>query len=162
MTDRGLVCSIFWHQMYRQTFGGPARFIIHDAFQLPQSTFAGRYARILMTFFISGVLHLSADITVGIALGESGAIRFFCTQALGIFLEDGVQALHRQLILKRTVKTSLRSRSVARMIGYVWLGTFLAWSTPVWAYPAMRRNRGVAEDRVLPFSIVRSLTGLAP
>lgn len=111
-----------------------------------------------MTFFISGVLHTSADLAVGMTLGESGSIRFFCTQAVGILLEDSVQALYHYFIsgVDRT-----KSNRVARLIGYVWLGMFLAWSTPVWAYPAMRRNQGKAEDIVLPFSILKTFARTA-
>ena len=147
--------------MYRQTFGGPARFLVHDVSHLPQSTLVARYANILAIFFISGALHLSADLAVGIPLRESGSIRFFCTQALGILLEDSVQALCHRFVLKTVESRSSRWGSVAKVTGYVWLGLFLAWSTPAWAYPAMRRNRGKAEDIILPFSIMKALAGIA-
>lgn len=123
-----------------------------------------RYARIFTTFFISGALHTSADLAVGMDLRESGSIRFFCTQALGILLEDSVQALyhhHRFVPGGGATKSSNRSGTVAKLIGYLWLGVFLVWSTPVWAYPAMRRNEGRTEDMVLPFSIVKMLAGIA-
>lgn len=139
--------------MYRQTFGEPARFLVHDVFQLPQGSLVTRYARILVTFFISGVLHLSADVAMGMALGESGSIRFFSTQALGIFLEDNVQALCRHWFPKKFISRSSRWGNVAKSIGYLWLGIFLAWSTPTWGYPAMRRDQGKAEDQILPFSV---------
>lgn len=105
------------------------------------------------------MLHTSADLAVGMEWSESGSLRFFCTQALGILLEDGVQALyhhhHRPVPGTRATKPDNRSGTAAKLIGYLWLGVFLAWSTPAWAYPAMRRNEGRAEDMVLPFSIAK-------
>ena len=99
-----------------------------------------------------------SDFAVGMTLVESGSIRFFCTQAVGILLEDSVQALYRHFV-PGVDKT--KSDRVARLIGYVWLGVFLTWSTPVWAYPAMRRNQGKAKDIVLPFSIIKPLVRIA-
>lgn len=116
-----------------------------------------RYTRILATFFISGVLHLSADIAIGIASGESGSIRFFCTQAVGILIEDSVQALYYQFVPYRVKTGSYQWARVEKVIGYVWLVVFLAWSTPAWAFPAMQRSQGKAEELILPFSIVKSL-----
>ncbi len=155
-----ILCSIFWHQMYRQTFGSPARFLVHDVLRIPQHTLVARYSRILSTFFISGLLHLSTDIAVGIKFGESGSIRFFCTQALGILLEDGVQALYHYSIPKE--QRSWKTANLAKIIGYVWLGGFLAWSTPTWAYPALRRITGEATDLVVPFSILKLLAWKVP
>lgn len=141
--------------MYRQTFGGPARYFTHDVLHLSQGKLVARYAQILVTFYISGLLHLSTDIVIGISWGESGAIRFFCTQAFGILIEDSVQALY-QRIDPETQRSPSRQKLV-KVIGYVWLVCFLAWSTPVWAYPAMSRNQGAAKDKVLPFSVIGML-----
>lgn len=48
---------------------------------------------------------------------------------------------------------------LGKLIGQVWLVFFLAWSTPVWAYPAMIRNQGTAKDRVLPYSVIKPIIG---
>lgn len=150
--------SIFWHQMYRQTFGGPARFLVHDVLQIPQNTLWARYAKIFATFFISGLLHLPADMVVGMTVAESGAMQFFCTQAFAIFFEDCVQELYHRI--KPREQRSSRERALARIIGYVWLCIFLSWSTPVWTYPAIRRNRGDTKDVILPYSIMKPLIEL--
>ena len=145
--------------MFRQTFGGPARFLVHDILHIPPNTLTARYAKILATFFVSGLLHLSTDLAGGIPLAESGAVRFFCTQALGICLEDSVQAVYRHFVPKKVLENS-RSASreyLVQIIGYIWLILFLSWSTPVWVFPAIRRNTGTAEDRILPFSILEKL-----
>lgn len=141
--------------MFRQTFGGPARFLIHDVLQIPQNTLWARYGKIFATFFISGLLHLLPDIVVGMTSGESGAIQFFCTQAFGILFEDCVQELYHRI--RPREHRSSQERSWAKIVGYAWLCVFLSWSTPVWTYPAMRRNGGDAKDAILPYSIMKSL-----
>ena len=141
--------------MYRQTFGGPARSLVQDVLHLPQDSLSARYSKILVTFYISGLLHLSTDVAIGIGWGESGAIRFFCMQAVGILIEDSVQALYRRI--DPETQRPLPRQMLVRMIGFVWLGCFLAWTTPVWAYPAMRRNQGEPKDMVLPFSVIGML-----
>ena len=141
--------------MYRQTFGGPAQYLVHHVSQMPQGSRSTRYAKIFATFFISGVLHWSADLAMGMALSESGSVRFFCIQALGIFLEDVFQAIYHHVFPTRTATVSSKPGKVAKVFGYLWVGIFLSWSTPIWAYPAMRRNLGQVEDQVLPFSIVK-------
>lgn len=149
---------IFWHQMFRQTFGGPARFLVHDVLQIPQNTLWARYAKIFATFFISGLLHLPADMVVGMAVAESGAVQFFCIQAFGMLFEDCVQELYHRI--RPREQRSSRERTLARIIGYAWLCIFLSWSTPVWTYPAIRRNRGDTKDVILPYSIMKPLIDL--
>ena len=141
--------------MFRQTFGGPARFLIHDVLHISQHTLVARYSKIFATFLISGLLHLSTDLVMGIAWDESGSIRFFYTQAFGILLEDGVQALYRRVGPED--QRSSQGRKLVTMICYIWLCCFLTWSTPAWAYPAMRRNQGAAKDAVLPVSVMKLL-----
>ena len=98
---------------------------------------------------------MSVDLASGMTRQESGSVQFFCTQALGIILEDSVQALYQRY------KTNLlpASEGWTKVIGYIWLGVFLVWSTPVWAYPAIRRDKGREEDIILPVSIAKLLMG---
>ena len=51
-------------------------------------------------------------------------------------IEDAVQEVYRLV----GTKNASRSRTPiwAKMIGYVWVVAFLAWSTPAWAYPIIR------------------------
>ena len=146
--------SVFWHQMYRQTFSGAAEFCTDHILCIPPKTLMARYGRILAVFVISGLLHLGADFTMGIKLRDSGSLHFFTTQALGIILEDAVQAVC-QYLQKTAGSSKVRlNRRITRIIGYIWLCLFLAWSTPAWSYPAIRNNRGAFEDELLPFSLM--------
>lgn len=54
------------------------------------STLQHKYLTFFFNFFISGLLHAITDIACGLSWPESGAIRFFSTQLLGIVLEEFV------------------------------------------------------------------------
>lgn len=144
--------------MFRQPFSSIGNFLVEDIFCLTNHRLILRYSKILATFFVSGLLHLVADLALGMSLSESGSVRFFCTQALGIAIEDSVQAIFRAVCGGKG-RMSTQRQAWARSIGYVWVGAFLAWSTPVWVYPAIRMNKGGADDRILPFSVLRLLLG---
>lgn len=150
---------IFWHQMFRQPFSGAAAFLVHDIFRSPKTGVVQRYSKIFAIFFISGLLHLLTDIGSGISFHESGSLRFFCTQVLGIIIEDAVQAL---FCSTRDGFNGSRRSSPARwtrVVGFLWLTCFMVWSTPVRAYPAMRRDKGEEKDNILPFSVMKSILG---
>lgn len=142
--------------MFRQTFSSPAKFLVDRVLHLTNHRLVARYAKIFATFFLSGLLHLVVDLALGMSLSESGAVRFFCMQAVEIMLEDGVQAMYRRM---RGTESALPPSGWARTLGYVWVVAFLSWSTPMYAYPAIRRNHGDAKDRILPFSVLRLMLG---
>lgn len=152
--------SVFWHQYQRQRLSGPANFMTNDLLGLQKGTLVARYTAIFLTFLLSGFMHLAADLASGIPWQQSGAIRFFCIQVIGIMLEDGVQAIYRSA---RGLHRSPGNRSPGqpplwtRLIGYIWVLAFLSWSSPAWIYPTLRMNKGEDKDVVLPFSFVAFL-----
>lgn len=76
-------------------------------------------------------------------------MQFFCMQVLGIMFEDGMQAISP---LPKEKQGSRRvTVLVKRVVGYLWVVLWLAWTTPGWTYPMMQRDRG---GRILPFSIL--------
>ena len=89
------------------------------------------------------------DLGASIPVSDSGALRFFTTQALGIMLEDGVQESFGRIRGGR--KPGLWSR----VVGYFWVLAFLSWSTAAWQYPASLITK--REDVVLGLSALRSL-----
>ena len=105
--------------MYRLTFGDPAQFLVDDVLHIAPKTLMARHARILTTFFISSELRLSVENTVGMAWGEPVSYRFFCTQALGISLEDMVQALYHASVPMEAREGSPMWRQLSKTIGYV-------------------------------------------
>lgn len=110
-----------------------------------------------MIFIISGIVHVIADFSVGVPLFETGSLQFFCTQALGVMIEDGAQALYRTFL--RLNKRDGDPPLWSRVVGYMWVAAFvLVWTTPSWFYPTAALNKGGPENGMLPFSVVRSFT----
>ena len=85
-------------------------------------------------------MHIVADYGGNVPREQSGAMEFFCTQALGIMIEDGVQEVWR---LMGGRKNTLFTRSV----GFIWTIGFISWSSPIWVYPVARGMR--REDMML-------------
>ena len=87
---------------------------------------------------------------MGIPRAEAGSLVFFLLQPLGIMLEDGLQALTRHTPASRSLS------QVRRIVGYLWVVMFLAWSTPTWFYPQQRL--GIDPANLLPFRVFPHLT----
>lgn len=119
---------------------GPADFITHKILRIPHGTFVARYSKIFFAFAVSGIMHVVSDSGGSVPIAESGALSFFCAQALGIILEDGAQEVYRNIF-------GNKYSGVCRAIGYFWVVTFLSWSTPVWVYPMVRSMK--REDMLL-------------
>lgn len=100
-------------------------------------------------------MHALNELPQGIPWEHSGAIRFFCTQAVGIVLEDAIQAAYRQALSRR--KGGPSTRRSFTIMGYLWVAMFLIWSTLVWIYPGMSQNTGQAKDRVVPLSLIQAV-----
>lgn len=150
---------VTWHQMLRQRFTNLNIFLIQDVLKLRKGSWLAQCAAVFLPFLISGVLHVVSDVGLGIAVRDSGALRFFLMQAVGILLEDGVQRLYRAAFgLKRDENRS--PTLFARCVGYIWLLTFMAWIAPGWIYPAIFITGGGPQDPVLPFSILRPAIGM--
>jgi hypothetical protein len=95
----------------------------------------------LVVFYISGLIHLAPDLTIGIPLKESSAIMFFTFQAVGIMIEDLAQSLNDWIGL---VKSSI----VARCIGYIWLAAWLVWTIPWWSYICSMHMKAGLDDLI--------------
>ena len=137
----------FWHQSLRQPLTSPARFVTYTVLGFRKGGIIGRYLFIFNTFLLSGLLHIAGDMAAGIRWHESGVVQFFCIQTLGIMIEDSAQVAWRKLVGSCAGEPSWWQR----VLGYIWVLGFLAWSVPVYTYPAARRGKG---EGVLPFSVV--------
>ncbi|KAL8822087.1 MAG: hypothetical protein Q9191_007170 [Dirinaria sp. TL-2023a] len=156
----------FWHQNLRQNLSSPARYVTYSVLRLTKGGLLGRYLFIFLTFWLSGVVHLCGDLAAGLPWEESGAMWFFCVQAFGIALEDGVQAAYRAIIgsgdgnanadnkadAVNKEKGKARPSAWKCVIGYIWVACWMAWSVPVYVYPAARRSRG---EGLLPVSLIK-------
>jgi hypothetical protein len=139
--------SIFWHQGMANCLTGPAKFVTFGILRLHKGSILARYVFTLIVFALSGTMHICGELTAGIPLSESGVVQFFITQVLGLLMEDFVSGLWSWTMGRNGGKIQWWKKAV----GFVWVAVWLAWSMPVWTYPASRRSQG---EGVLPFSIV--------
>ena len=102
--------------------------------------------KIFIAFLLSGISHLIGDYGGGVLWAQSGAIRFFCTQALGIMIEDGAQEVWRRSFGEGEEEGD-GEKLWKKVLGYFWVAAFLIWSTPAWCFPIVCDMR--AEDVAL-------------
>ena len=139
-------CRTFWHQCLRQGLNGHADVIADSIIKIPRATILSRYTRLFLVFLISGLIHHSSDLAMGIPRAEASSMVLFLLQPLGIMLEDAIQTFTGD------VPSSGSLGRVRRAVGYVWVVLFLAWSTPKWFYPQQRL--GLDPANLLPFRVV--------
>jgi len=128
----------FWHQLNRQRFGGPGYFFTYVLLRLRKGSLIARYLFIFATFTCSACMHWAADACQGMPWRQSGTIYFFCIQTLGIMLEDTVQAIFR--VIETPKEDNKKEASLERwkkVIGYLWIASWLTWTSPAWFYPAI-------------------------
>lgn len=139
----------------RKFLTASADVVVYKVFQFGNGALITRYFHLSLVFLFSGLLHELVDIAEGFPRSYVGSIHFFMTQAVGIMLEDAVQAAYRAIIgIKRGTPPTL----MARAVGYIWLALFLCWSTPMWIYPRQRAIRGEEGENALPFSLLSLLS----
>lgn len=144
--------SRVWHQNNREKTSVPVRYMVQNVLYLPKESYLGRQLSFCLVFLLSGFLHSTIDLSAGISWHESGAMRFFCTQALGIWTEELVRAL--------CVGLYDGVRPLPRwtvLLGYIWVVLFLSWSWPAYMYPMLYRTREGSAGSFLPFSVVGRL-----
>ena len=142
--------SVFWHQYLRAAFEGISRFVVQDCLNIPRNSLVCRYSKILAVFFISGLIHAGTTSYDYDVLG-SGSLQFYCTQVIGIIVEDAVQFLYFSYFPADNAKAS--TRWYHKIIGFIWFSIFITWSTPMWSYRVIRHQRP-GTGRMLPFSLV--------
>lgn len=141
--------------MLTATFSVPASFVAYNILRLPRRSHSGRSTKIFLTFFVSGILHTSVDLAAGISWQESGSLRFFCMQALGIIVESSLEsAVYSYGARKAGGQFQPVMSPWTRPLGFVWTVAFLVWSTPAYSYPAIRRAEGGTRDIPLPLSVI--------
>ena len=135
----------------RQQFGAPAYFITFYLLRLTKGTPLARYILLNLTFLISGIFHKYGDYASGVPWRDAGALKFFVMQAVGIMIEDAIQAGYRGLTGRK--RTSEKPALWVRCLGFCWLLLWLVWTTPTWTYPTSQRATG---ESILPFSLFKS------
>ncbi|KAL8786725.1 MAG: hypothetical protein Q9195_008100 [Heterodermia aff. obscurata] len=151
----------YWHQSNRYPFQGAGNYVCKDLLGLRGRV--QRYVNILGVFVLSGVFHVVTDRAEGISFEESRAMRFFCAQAGGILVEDGVQEVWRRWQRSRRSGVGESDEVVvevpiwAKAVGYVWTWTFLSVTAGWFARPhehLFLRKHGE------PFGVVKTMLSL--
>ncbi|KAF5558266.1 cytochrome p450 3a7 [Fusarium napiforme] len=131
--------STFWHQGLQNNLRGTATWIVKNIFRIKSYSLPSRYLKILLAFALSGLVHVPSDMGSAVPAKDSGAIQFFSTQLIGLMLEDVFGDLFLHLWKYKF------TRGLARIAGYFWVITFLAWSGPVRWFPVILQQRPETE-----------------
>ena len=122
----------FWHQLMRWPLTSVSNLMVRNILRLRRPSLFERYINITLVFLISGILHLTSDYMQGVSPHKSGSPTFFLGSALGIMIEDGVQAMHRKV----TRAPSSESRTGGfpplwkRLVGFTWVVAWLSLLSP--------------------------------
>ncbi|KAJ6035709.1 hypothetical protein N7499_002836 [Penicillium canescens] len=127
------ILPTFWHQLFRWPMQGISSFVCRDILHLPRPSLIERYANIVVVFVISATLHLAIDSRAGIMHPQTGALRCFLIQPLGIMLEDGAQAIYR-----RVHGGAATYNKWTKLAGYIWAWAFLTLVAPLYNVPLFR------------------------
>jgi hypothetical protein len=87
---------------------------------------------------------------------QLGVFRFFCTQAVGVVVEQGVVLLIKRMWRKDDEANEGKGGPAwyVRGMGYVWVVAFMTWTGPSWIYPQAARAPARGAAAFLPFSVV--------
>ena len=153
-----MIHSNFWQQTIRTKLSSPAHYTTYSLLRLRKGTLLARYTFTFFAFAISGFIHAMEDHGEGIVWQRSGSMRFFCTQAVGIMLEDTVQATYHAAVRRWGGADAHFQRLWTRVIGYSWVVIWMVWTSPAWFYPKLQIVTGSESDAILPFSFLRLLS----
>ncbi|KAK4210160.1 membrane bound O-acyl transferase family-domain-containing protein [Rhypophila decipiens] len=142
--------SVFWHQINTHRLRVISNFLWYQFFGFPRDVKPVRYMRPLAIFFVSGLLHVAIDVSSGMYLHESGAMRFFLIQPLGLMMEDAILGAYYNF-------NKQPATMAHRLLGMLWVGMWMAWTAPSYLYPVLAKadsSSAAGMDRVVPFSII--------
>jgi len=113
-------------------------FLVHANFftrklHLPPTSKFTKLIKIYIAFLISGLFHYGGDAILLQDPTKTGAIQFFLLQAAAITFETIVFALARKAGLPGSVP-----RIFIRLLGYLWVIVWMAFSLPLWVDPLYR------------------------
>ncbi|KAK4169998.1 membrane bound O-acyl transferase family-domain-containing protein [Cladorrhinum sp. PSN259] len=142
--------STFWHQTNTHRLRVTSNWVLFDVFRLPRGSKAARYARPCIIFLLSAVFHVAIDVSSGMLPSESGAMRFFTIQPLGIAVEDLITWI---LSGSMTAKPTL----LQRWGGALWVLLWMTWTVPAYMFPVLARIES-GDKGVVPLSLIRLVT----
>ncbi|KAL8791593.1 MAG: hypothetical protein Q9195_005798 [Heterodermia aff. obscurata] len=175
----------FWHQMLRCRLTAIADWVTYDVLRLPQSgtvrgrrggervsygRLVARYTHLMCVFGLSGLVHHYIDVVDGREWSGSGAIQGFSLMGVGVVAEDAVQWVWFDVLGDRGLvggssgstkegdgQKRRQGTWATRVVGYLWVVTWLSVATPWYLYPNLSRDTGGERHEMLPFSVIRYL-----
>ncbi|SMQ47117.1 unnamed protein product [Zymoseptoria tritici ST99CH_1A5] len=146
----------FWHQCNRIHLQGVASFTGRDLLGLGPGILR-RYTITTLVFAISGLYHRLVDNLMGIDWHKSGGLTAFLLIVPGILLEDFVQTCWNRAAAPKRLSAKTRSL-LERIVGYLWVFSWLMLVTPIYNYPIMRIDPDNSlKLYVIPWSLVNWL-----
>lgn len=134
---------------------GTGTFWTHGIFRAKKGTLYARYLNVTFPFLLSGILHTILDVCGGVPQSEARTWVFFVLQAVGIMMEDAVEATYRWTFASKQGEKTVYPKLQLwhKIVGYVWVYLFMVWSTPAWSF-ANIRHADPEHNYILPFSII--------
>jgi hypothetical protein len=118
-------------------FTGLGRFVANKVLKFPRGTNRSSYTQLYVAFFLSAVIHASAEFMFeGRLLYHS--FKFFSLQALVVTFEDFVFYTAKRLLSRRGIELKPGRadeswlEAVLRVLGYCWVILWFCWSCPMW------------------------------
>ncbi|CAG7996555.1 unnamed protein product [Penicillium salamii] len=128
--------SKFWHQIVRRTYTNYGECISRNILRLQPRSVPDKVFVIFMIFFLSGVSHAAVSWQLGDHCGWSLDIWWFCANFFAGLLEVVVTQLFRACVKKLGFKR-LDESNWSKVVGFIWVFSFMFWSIPKWQYPKL-------------------------
>jgi hypothetical protein len=97
-------------------------------------------------------MHVTSDRLMGVVPRDSGSMIYFPTMTIFYMIEDGAQELWRRISGNTTSDTEASTPLWKRIVGYVWVISWLCVCAPWYNYPSLRVPAEKASP--IPFSLV--------
>ncbi|CAI0644251.1 unnamed protein product [Colletotrichum noveboracense] len=148
--------SIFWHQHCRWFLTSVSNYLCRDLLRLPRPSRLERYFNIALVFMGSGLVHVMLDMFCWQPPLKAPTLAFFGSFAMAIMIEDGVQEVWRRISGEEDSKIVPLWHKI---VGYIWVSTWLTVTSPWYLYHAVRQP--VEVKWLVPFSILNMMGPVA-
>jgi len=118
-------------------FRGLGRLVANKLLKLPHGSNRSSYTQLYIAFFLSGIIHSSADFMLEKRMVYR-SFKFFLLQAVAITFEDFVIYIAKRLLCRRGVELKPGTvneswvETAVRVIGYCWVTLWFCSTLPVW------------------------------
>ncbi|SMR49108.1 unnamed protein product [Zymoseptoria tritici ST99CH_1E4] len=145
--------SHYWHLCIKDMLYQPAKFVTDDMLHLRRGSAIRRYTLIVLSFAVSGLLHVMHDFGFGVPFSESRSMFFFLSQAFAIMVEDAVAHVWKALTRGGSRPDAAANGLAAWQVwtGRLWVLLVLVYTTSPWAAPRTLHYKG--DLAAMPFPI---------